>query len=48
MAIKMPILATGQCDQCKTIDEYYFNEYGSTSNCDYCNCEPINIKKVIA
>jgi len=46
MAIKMPILATGQCDQCKTIADYYFNEYGAISNCDFCNSAPINIEKV--
>lgn len=46
MSIKMPTPATGICTQCKETADYYFNQYGAISECDYCHSAPINIERV--
>jgi len=47
MTIKMPKVAHHRCDECGVIAEYYYNEYGTTEPCDYCNAAPISLTKVI-
>ena len=46
--ITMPTPSKGICTQCKEIADYYFNQYGAISGCDYCDSAPTNIEKVIA
>lgn len=42
----MPKVSFGKCDQCNVIAEYYFNEYGATESCNYCDAASIEITKV--
>jgi hypothetical protein len=46
MAIPMPKVFHGKCEECQTITEYYFNQYGAIEPCDFCQAAPIKIQKV--
>ena len=45
--IKMPKVSYAKCEECGSIAEYYFNEYGAIEPCDRCNAAPISLNKVI-
>jgi hypothetical protein len=45
-SIPMPKVSFAKCDECGSIAEYYFNEYGALESCDRCNSAPINLTRV--
>jgi len=44
--IAMPTVHYAKCDQCLHIAEYYFNDFGATESCDFCQAAPISLDKV--